>query len=180
MTPEKSVEFLFAINQDGIIGIENRLPWHIPEDLAYFRKMTLGSIVVMGRKTYDSVPNSVFKGRHCIVLTRSCNNPIPRSSSVSFCDFEHVWDKIESIREQTETRRVFVIGGGQLFSLFYPYATKMWITDVRYVVAEHPELVRFTLSPDDIHAKYQIDHCSDVFFSKNESIPYMFIAISRK
>jgi len=70
MTPEKSVEFLFAINQDGIIGIENRLPWHIPEDLAYFRKMTLGSIVVMGRKTYDSVPNSVFKGRHCIVLLR--------------------------------------------------------------------------------------------------------------
>ena len=56
----------------------------------------------------------------------------------------------------------------------------MWITDVRYVVAEHSELVRFTLSPDDIHAKYKIDYCSDVLFSKNESIPYMFIAISRK
>jgi len=62
-------ELIVACTKDGIIGYNNKIPWHIPEDLKYFRNTTLNSIVIMGRKTFESLPNGYLKNRINIVIT---------------------------------------------------------------------------------------------------------------
>ena len=65
-------ELIVAFNKKGVIGKDNTIPWHVPEDLKYFQKTTKGHIIVMGRKTYESLPNGPLKNRINIVIT---NNP---------------------------------------------------------------------------------------------------------
>lgn len=112
-----------AIGENGEMGLNNDLLWHLPGDLPRFKQMTMGSPIIMGRKTFDSIGRAL-PGRLNIVLTE---NTSWQADDVS------VADSIEAaleLAEQQNTGKAFVIGGGQIYKLFMAHATKLELTEV--------------------------------------------------
>jgi len=107
-----------AIN--GVIGRDNRLPWYIPGDLKRFKALTMGSVMVMGRKTFESLPG-VLPGRRHIVLTR---DPDWRA------DGAEVAHDVETALALARGEPVSVIGGAAVFAMFEPLADRIELTEV--------------------------------------------------
>jgi len=110
-----------AIARNGVIGAQGKLPWHLPEDLQHFKKLTLGHPVIMGRRTWDSLPKALT-GRENIVVTRSANRDIPGASvansleaAIALCAGEPV---------------AFVIGGAGIFAEALPIASGLVLTEI--------------------------------------------------
>jgi dihydrofolate reductase len=109
-----------AVAENNVIGNENALPWRIPEDLARFKSLTLGHTLVMGRKTFESIGRPL-PGRTTLVLTRRDDFEVPGvlvahdlSEAVSMAPGPHV----------------FVVGGADIYRLFLPLATRLYLTRV--------------------------------------------------
>lgn len=108
-----------AMAKNRVIGRNNALPWHIPEELQLFKKTTMGFPMIMGRKTFDSFP-SPLPGRRHVVLSRSKNyTPIGGEPASSFD---------EALAMCTGSDKVFIIGGAQIFSQAIPRVTTIILT----------------------------------------------------
>ena len=116
--PPITIVLARAIN--GVIGKDNDLPWHIPGDLRRFKRLTMGSAMIMGRKTFDSLPG-ILPGRRHIVMTRD--------SSWSVEGVEVVHD-IDAAITAAGNEPISVIGGAAIFELFEPIADKIELTEV--------------------------------------------------
>lgn len=114
------LNMIVAVSKNNQIGIKNQLPWHIPEDLKYFRLTTSGHTVLMGRKTFESIGQPLPKRKN-IVLTR---DPHFTAEGVTVV---HTLEEALEICKQ-ETGDVFIIGGGEIYTLFLPYADHLYIT----------------------------------------------------
>jgi len=112
-----------AIGQNGEMGHNNELLWHLPGDLPRFKEITMGSPIIMGRKTFDSIGRAL-PGRLNIVLSA---NPDWQGEDVINV---RSMDQALALAEKENTGKTFVIGGGQIYKLFMPYATRMEITEV--------------------------------------------------
>jgi dihydrofolate reductase len=112
-----------AIN--GVIGRDNDLPWHIPGDLKRFKALTMGSVMVMGRKTFDSLPG-LLPGRRHVVLTR---DPAWSAPGVE------VAHDVDGALALAGNEPVSVIGGAAIFELFEPLADRIELTEVLAEVA---------------------------------------------
>ncbi len=112
-----------AIN--GVIGRDNRMPWHIPGDLKRFKALTMGSAMVMGRKTFESLPG-LLPGRRHLVLTRDPNWHAP--------GVEIAHDSAAALA-LAGNEAVSVIGGSALFALFEPLADRIELTEVLAEIA---------------------------------------------
>lgn len=121
------ISFLVAVAENGVMGKNNKLPWHIPEDLKYFKKVTMGHPIIMGRKTYDSIGRPL-PGRENIILTANKNLEIDGCKV-----FYNIEDLLQycQIRNQEE---YFVIGGAEIFRLFLPYVDRLYITKIKQKV----------------------------------------------
>jgi len=120
------VTLIVAVADNGVIGRDNGLPWHLPEDLKRFKRLTLGKPIVMGRRTYDSI-GKPLPGRQNIVVTR---DPNYRPEGVSV-----VHDPEAALRAAGEAAEVMVIGGAELFRVFLPRARRIHLTRVHGDVA---------------------------------------------
>jgi dihydrofolate reductase len=116
------VTLIVAVADSGVIGRDNALPWHLPEDLRRFKRLTLGKPVIMGRKTFESI-GKPLPGRLNIVVTRDTNY---RREGV---DVVHSSD--EALRRAGGVPEVMVIGGAELFRVFLPRAGRVHLTRVR-------------------------------------------------
>jgi dihydrofolate reductase len=105
---------------NGVIGVNNRLPWHIPADLAHFKRLTMGSPMIMGRRTFDSLPG-ILPGRRHIVLTRNADWRAE--------DAETAHD-LEQAIHVANAARIAIIGGAQLFAESLPRAQRIELTEV--------------------------------------------------
>lgn len=120
-----TVSLIWAQARDGVIGSGGGLPWHLPEDLALFRRLTTGSTVVMGRRTWESLPDRFrpLPGRTNVVLTSdpgwSADGAL-RAGSVAEVLDEH--------------GPLWVIGGGAVYAAFLPHADRLVVTDVDLLV----------------------------------------------
>lgn len=114
---------IWAQSINGVIGHKGIIPWDIPEDLRYFRSMTLDSTVVMGRHTWNSLPAKPLDRRHNIVISRL-------ESTIAGAE---VYSSPESVIEQYDD--FWVIGGGRIYDSFFPYATDLYVTTVHLVLA---------------------------------------------
>ena len=115
--------FLVAARADnGVIGIDNRLPWHIPADLARFKRLTMGSPMIMGRTTFDSLPG-ILPGRRHIVLTRQ------DGWQADDDDVEVVHD-LDAAIHRANAARIAVIGGAEVFAQVMPRARRIELTEV--------------------------------------------------
>ena len=120
------VSLVVAVSLNNVIGVNNRLPWHIPEDLKRFRALTLGHAVIMGRKTYESLPKAL-DGRLNVVLSRQANYAVASGVRV-------VQSLDEALAGLAEESEVFVIGGATLYRLALPYAQKLYLTRVGLMI----------------------------------------------
>jgi len=110
-----------AVGENGEMGCNNELLWHLPGDLPRFKEITMGSPVIMGRKTFDSIGRAL-PGRLNIVLTANQDWSAEGVSVASSID------TALAIAENAE--KIFVIGGGQIYKLFLAYATSLEMTEV--------------------------------------------------
>ena len=141
------VALIWAQARDGVIGLDGGLPWHLPEDLKLFRTLTTGSTVVMGRRTWESLPERFrpLPGRTNVVLTSDPSwaaEGASRAASAAdvLADHGSLW----------------VIGGGRVYAAFLPHADRVVVTDVDVLVegdtwapALGPEWQRVTRTPDE-------------------------------
>jgi dihydrofolate reductase len=113
------------VASNGTIGRGGRLPWHLPGDLARFRRITLGHTVLMGRRTWESLGKALV-GRRNVVLTRDS------SFSAPGCETVHSIEEGRALAAQAEAAggELFVIGGAALFAAFLPLADRLMITHV--------------------------------------------------
>jgi dihydrofolate reductase len=113
-----------AVARNGVIGRDNAIPWRIPEDLARFRALTMGHAVVMGRKTWDSLPDRFrpLPGRRNVVVTRNAAwaaHGAERAGSLG-----------EALALLGDAQRVFVIGGNELYAEALPVADELLLTEI--------------------------------------------------
>jgi dihydrofolate reductase len=114
------ISLILARAENGVIGKEGEIPWHIPADLRRFKQITMGAPMIMGRKTFESLPG-LLPGRRHIVLTRNA-------------EFEE--EGAEVVHDVTEALRaanaphVWVIGGAEVYRLFLPHADRIELTKV--------------------------------------------------
>ena len=114
------ITIVIARAQNGVIGREGKLPWHISADLKRFKALTMGTAMIMGRKTFESLPG-LLPGRQHIVLTRD------RSWRAEGAEVVH--DAGEALRVAGE-EKLSVIGGADVFRLFLPLAERIELTEV--------------------------------------------------
>ncbi|MEO8016525.1 MAG: dihydrofolate reductase [Pseudomonadota bacterium] len=117
---------IVAVADNGVIGRENALPWHLPDDLKRFKRLTLGKPIVMGRKTFESI-GKPLPGRQNIVVTRDTNY---RGDGITV-----VHDVGAAIQAAADQPEIMVIGGAELFHLFLPGAARVHLTRVHGNVA---------------------------------------------
>ena len=118
-------DLIVAMNNKGVIGIDNKIPWYIPEDLKHFSKITKHSIVIMGRKTYDSLPTGPLPNRVNIILSREPRATMDRN--VIFTNSEYIFS---ILKHYPPDMKIFVIGGSDIYKLFFHMCNKLYITTV--------------------------------------------------
>ena len=111
------INIIAAVGKNYELGLNNKLLWNIPNDLKYFKKITTGKTVVMGRKTYESIEKPLQKKKN-IVLTRQ-NIKIENVEIIN--DYKKVLEMNEDI---------FIIGGEQIYKVFLPYAANIYLTEI--------------------------------------------------
>ncbi|HSW78899.1 MAG TPA: dihydrofolate reductase [Candidatus Babeliales bacterium] len=117
------ISLIVAVTENGVIGNAGNVPWRLPAELDYFRKITIGHAIIMGRKTYESISRSL-PGRLNIVLTRKKNYRL--SGGVVVHSLEQAL-ALPSLQDETE---VFIIGGQEIFERTMPLAQKLYLTTV--------------------------------------------------
>jgi len=114
------ISLIAAVARNGTIGRDGRMPWRLPDDLARFRRVTLGHAVLMGRTTWESLGRPLA-GRRNIVLTRD------RSFSARGCETVH---SVDEGRDLARASELFVIGGAAVYAAFLPFADRLFLTHV--------------------------------------------------
>lgn len=121
------IALIVAASQNNVIGLDNQLPWHLPEDLQYFKAVTMGKPILMGRKTYDSIGRPL-PGRTNIVLTRD-----PKWSAEGVEVVNSLDEALAASSKACElvgADELMVIGGEQIYRKFLPVANKLYLTRV--------------------------------------------------
>ena len=117
-----TLSMIVAHADNRIIGKNNDMPWHLPADLAYFKKITLGKPIIMGRKTYESIGRPL-PGRQNIVISRDENYQAAGIDSVTSVE--------QAISLTGEVDEVMVIGGGAIYAHCLPFANRLYITHIK-------------------------------------------------
>lgn len=122
------ITLIAALSENNVIGSHNDLPWNIPEDLKRFRALTDGKTIVMGKKTYDSIVarrGSPLPNRKNVVLTRQTDLSLPEGVIII-----HTAEEALNLPDN----EIIIIGGGQVYKEFLPFADKLQLTHVKQTI----------------------------------------------
>jgi dihydrofolate reductase len=162
------ISLIVAVSRNGVIGRDNQLPWHLPEDLKYFKSVTMGKPILMGRKTYDSIGRPL-PGRTNIVITR---DPQLCAAGVEVADsLQGAMALAERACASAGAEEIMVIGGEQIYRMTLPVADRLYLTQVDAEVegdAYFPEV--------DSTCWNQID---ERLPEKTDTHPYRFLTLDR-
>ena len=129
------VSLIVAAADNNVIGRDNKMPWHIPEDFKYFKRMTTGKPCIMGRKTFESILDMLGKplpGRTSIVVSRS---GYTYEGAKSASSLEEAIEIAEQIAEQDKSEEIMILGGAQIYAL----ALEKELVERAYVTRVHQE-----------------------------------------
>ena len=157
------ITLVVARAQNGVIGRGGKLPWHIPADLKRFKALTMGSVMVMGRKTFDSLPG-LLPGRRHIVLTRD------REWSAEGAEVAHT---VEESLQLAGAEQVSVIGGADIFALFLPLADRIELTEVL------DDIEGDTVMPDPRKSGEWHEVASEDHEAEDGHPPFRFVTLER-
>lgn len=122
-----NLAIIVAVAKNGVIGINNKLPWHLPQDLKYFKTVTLGKPVIMGRKTYESIGRPL-PGRTNIVVTRNNSWETP-DGVIAVRSLEQAIASAQT-NLSDEANEIVVIGGAEIYRQALTLANKIYLTEV--------------------------------------------------
>ena len=122
------VSFVVAIADNGVIGRDNALPWKLSSDMAFFKRVTMGKPVIMGRKTWESLPKKPLPGRPNIVVTRdagyaAAGAEVATSAAAALA-------RGRALAVEAGVDEIMVIGGAQLYAEMFDHADRLYITEV--------------------------------------------------
>ena len=159
------ISLIWAMAENRVIGNNNRLPWHLPADLRHFKQLTLGKPILMGRKTWESLPG-LLPNRHHLVMTRD------RDYRAEHCTIVHSMDEmLNAVRGASE---LMVVGGADLYTLMLPLADRLYMTLV------HAKVDGDTRFPEiDLSQWNEIERVKYPADEKNR-VPYSFVILRRK
>ncbi|WP_252503314.1 dihydrofolate reductase [Sporosarcina sp. Marseille-Q4943] len=157
------ISLLVAYDLNRVIGIDNKMPWHIPEELKYFKKVTMGKAIVMGRKTFESIGRPL-PGRMNIIVTRNENY---EAEGVEI--FHDLQKAIERGKEYSD--EVVIIGGAEIFNLSMDISDRLYITIIR------KEYEGDTFFPEHDNSWKLVSESEDHF--TEEGIPYSYLIFDR-
>lgn len=159
---------IVAKSRNNSIGYDNKLLWHISEDLKRFKEITTNKTIIMGRKTFESLPRILPNRKH-IVLTRDKNFKVDSDMVTVVNDFNYIVDNFSDSEEE-----VFIIGGGEIYSLFLPYVKKLYLTRI------YQDFVADTRFPMIDLDNWNIEYQSEIFTNQEDNLRYDFIDLVRK
>ena len=161
------ISIIAAVADGNAIGKDNALLWHISEDLKYFKKITSGHSVIMGRKTFESIGRPL-PGRKNIVVSRS---PLGRTDIEQAFDLEALLKSLSRKRKE----EFFVIGGGSVYASAMKYARRLYITRV-YSKAEGAD----AFFPEIDEKKWAVVEKSEILHDQENNIDFQFIVYGKK
>ena len=162
----KNISIIVAIAQNNAIGKDNQLLWHIPEDLKRFKMLTTGHTIVMGKRTFESLPLRPLPNRRSIVITDIPGEQIPG------CDMAYSID--EAIAKMDDGRENFIIGGGMVYKQFMPLADKLYLTIV------HKDFEADTFYTDIDYSRWNEIAREEVKAAESLGFDYAYITYERK
>jgi dihydrofolate reductase len=131
MKPFKAIA---AMSENRVIGCGGKIPWHLPEDFRFFRQMTLGNIIVMGRRTFQAIGRPL-PDRHTIVLSRRFKKPRDLLAQPELglfqCGTFEIRPSLEKIGHSRDKRDIFICGGGQVYAEALPFCADLYLTCVK-------------------------------------------------
>lgn len=163
-----TLSLIAAVADNGVIGRNNQLPWHLPEDLAHFRQVTQGHAVLMGRKTWDSLPPRFrpLPGRRNLVLSR---DPAWQAAGAEACS-----SLSQALTTLAGCDKVFVIGGAQLYATALPLADELVLTEI------HHTFDGDTQFPHWDRQGFDAIHCERHPASAERPFAFSFVTYQRK
>ena len=161
------ISLIVAISQNNIIGSDNKLLWHISEDLKRFKKVTTGNTIIMGRKTFESLPG-VLPNRKHIIITRDKNYTVDNSSVEVIHNIDCIINKFKNSPVE-----VFIIGGGEIYNQFIDSVDKIYLTKV------FRDFEGDTVFPSIDYSNWNTTFESEVFTNDKDDLKYQFINLER-
>lgn len=169
--PDIKIALIVAMASNRVIGRDNQLPWHLPNDLKYFKATTLGKPVVMGRKTYESIGRPL-PGRTNIVVT---TNRAFRPEGVEVVhSVDEGLDLAQRVAKADGVEELMVIGGAQLYEAVMPQVDRLYVTQVHAIVEGD------ALFPELEFSQWQELSCERHKAGDNNPYDYSFIAYQRR
>ena len=120
-----TISLLLAADENNVIGKDNALPWHLPNDLKYFKNLTWGMPVLMGRKTYESI-GKPLPGRRNIVITRN------QDFKADGVDVVRSIESAIGVANDSDIKEIFIIGGAEIFNTILPKANRVYLTRIHH------------------------------------------------
>jgi dihydrofolate reductase len=124
------VSLIAALTRNRVIGKNNDLPWHLPDDMKYFMQTTRRHTVIMGRKNYQSIPEKFrpLPNRTSLVISRQ------KDFSAPGCTVVHSMDEAMAFARQSGEEEVFIIGGAEIYQLGMPLTQRMYLTEIDVIL----------------------------------------------
>ncbi len=164
------LSLIVAMDIDRLIGVNGRIPWHLPDDMAWFKRQTMGKPIIMGRKTYQSIPARFrpLAGRHNIILTRDDSFTAPD------CTIARTLDEAITAADAPE---IMVIGGGTLYEQFLPIADRLYLTVLHSRFTPSPAPAYF---PDYNDGDWQETYREEHQIDGRHTHPFTWFVLERK
>lgn len=161
-----SISIIAAVSENNVIGNNNSLLWHISDDLKRFKSLTLNKSIIMGRKTYESLPFRPLPKRKNIVVTRNEN---------IYFEEAFVVNSPQSALETADNNdEIFICGGAQIYEYFLPFADKIYLTKV------FKKYEGDTVFPEFDYNMYEKTYDSGILKDQNSGLEYCFLDFCRK
>ena len=153
------VSIIAVLDKNGAIGNDNKLLCYLPADLKHFKSLTIGHTIIMGRKTYMSLPNGALPNRRNIVLSRDM------AFKCEGCEIVHSVDEVFNICKDDE--EIFIIGGAQIYELFMGKANKLYLTQVYHEFEADTYFPEFNMNKWSVIKKedFEPDEKNKYFYS---------------
>lgn len=129
----KQLKLIVATSKNGVIGRDGTMPWHLPDDLKYFKEKTDGSIIIMGRKTFSSL-GGVLPNREHWILTREEESRINKDNNPNVKVFHDSFSVVSALMR--DTRDGYIIGGGAIYKMFLPFVSTCYITEIETEITD--------------------------------------------
>jgi dihydrofolate reductase len=160
------LSLIVAVAENGVIGHNNQLIWHLPNDLKQFKRLTTGHCIIMGRKTFESI-GKPLPNRTSIIISRNSDFQIEGCITV---------DSLEnaiSAAKKIEQEEAFIIGGAEIYRLALPIIDKIYLTEVHHAYEGD------TFFPEIDKTIWQETHREDFEIDEKHSVKYSFVELCR-